>query len=197
MSQSHIFILMIVIPLSFSQSATGKECVCDLKNLDPPFPKDELTKVETAVLKCIGSITSEKMTDLDRLVLGLQQRIKQLEDDVVMLEKAKSNLYAAVSLRIIELEFAEIQDLLNKLNRTTSDYHHQGVQAAAQLDDMKGAMVELEKFDKMQVIKKYRENQMKKTLEQCKDELKASSPPPTASPGMLKTSIVPFFIISY
>uniref|UniRef100_A0A8C2FA30 Olfactomedin-4-like n=1 Tax=Cyprinus carpio TaxID=7962 RepID=A0A8C2FA30_CYPCA len=183
MSQSHIFILMIVIPLSFSQSATGKECVCDLKNLDPPFPKDELTKVETAVLKCIGSITSEKMTDLDRLVLGLQQRIKQLEDDVVMLEKANSNLYAAVSLRIIELEFGEIQDLLNKLNRTTSDYHHQGVQAAAQLDDMKGAMVELEKFDKMQVIKKYRENQMKKTLEQCKDELKASSPPPTASPG--------------
>uniref|UniRef100_A0A8C1Z3X0 Si:ch211-194m7.5 n=1 Tax=Cyprinus carpio TaxID=7962 RepID=A0A8C1Z3X0_CYPCA len=73
------------------------------------------------------------MTDLDRLVLGLQQRIKQLEDDVVMLEKAKSNLYAAVSLRIIELEFAEIQDLLNKLNRTTSDYHHQGVQAAAQV----------------------------------------------------------------
>ncbi|XP_016324652.1 olfactomedin-4-like [Sinocyclocheilus anshuiensis] len=183
MSQSYIFILMIVIPLSFSQSGTGKECVCDLKNVDPPFPKDELTKVETTALKCIGSITSEKMTDLDRLVLGLQQRIKQLEDDVVMLEKENSNLYAAVSLRIIELEFAEIQELLNKLNRTTSNYHHLGVQAAAQLEDMKDTMVELEKFDKMQVIKKYRENQINKTLEQCKDELKASSPPPTVSPG--------------
>uniref|UniRef100_A0A671NAL0 Si:ch211-194m7.5 n=1 Tax=Sinocyclocheilus anshuiensis TaxID=1608454 RepID=A0A671NAL0_9TELE len=51
------------------------------------------------------------------------------------------------------------------------------------LEDMKDTMVELEKFDKMQVIKKYRENQINKTLEQCKDELKASSPPPTVSPG--------------
>ncbi|XP_016375185.1 olfactomedin-4-like [Sinocyclocheilus rhinocerous] len=174
---------MIVIPFSFLQSATGKECMCDLKNLDPLFPKDELTKVETTALKCIRSITSEKMIDLDRLVLGLQQRIKQLEDNVVELEKENSNLYAAVSLRIIELEFAEIQDLLNKLNRTTDDYHHLNVQAAAQLEDMKDTMVELEKFDKMRVIKKNRENQIKKNLEQCKEELKASSPPPTVSPG--------------
>uniref|UniRef100_A0A671SU09 Si:ch211-194m7.5 n=1 Tax=Sinocyclocheilus anshuiensis TaxID=1608454 RepID=A0A671SU09_9TELE len=51
-------------------------------------------------------------------------------------------------------------------------------------------MVELEKFDKMRVIKKNRENQIKKNLEQCKEELKASSPPPTVSPGTLKTSIL-------
>lgn len=51
------------------------------------------------------------------------------------------------------------------------------------LEDMKDTMVELEKFDKMQVIKKNREKQIKKNLEQCKDELKASSPPPTVSPG--------------
>ncbi len=74
------------------------------------------------------------MTDLGRLLLGLQQRIKQLEENVLMLEKEDDrNLYGAVSLRIIELEFAEIQDLLNKLNRTTSDYHHLNVQAAAQV----------------------------------------------------------------
>ncbi|XP_043083926.1 LOW QUALITY PROTEIN: olfactomedin-4-like [Puntigrus tetrazona] len=181
MSQSYILIL-IVIPFSFFQLTTGKECVCDLKNVDPLFPKDELRNVETTALKCIRSITLEKMTDLDRLVLGLQQRIKQLEDNVVKLEKENGNLYAAVSLRIIELEFAEIQNLLNKLNRTTNDYHHLNAQAATQLEDMKYTMVDLEKFDKMQVIKKNREKESKK-LEQCKDELKASSPPPTVSPG--------------
>ncbi|XP_073687480.1 olfactomedin-4-like [Garra rufa] len=185
MSQSYIFILMIVIPFSFSESAaTGKECVCDLKNLDPPFPKDELTKVETDVLKCIESITLQKMTDLDMLALGLQQRVKQLEDNVIKLEKEEnSNLYGAVSLRIIESEFAEIQDLLNKLNRTTNDYQHLSVKAAAQLEHMKDTMVELEKFDKMQVMKRYRESQIKKTLKQCKEELEASSPPPTVSPA--------------
>ncbi|XP_052453609.1 olfactomedin-4-like [Carassius gibelio] len=183
MSQSYIFILKIVIPFSFLPSATGNECLCDLKNLDPVFPKDELTKVETTALKCVRSITLEKMTDLDRLVLGLQQRMKQLEDNVVGLEKENSNLYAAVSLRIIELEFAEIQDLLNKLNQTTNDYQLLSVQATVQLEDMKDTMVKLEKFDKKQVIKKNRENQMKKNLEQCKEELEASSPPPTVSPG--------------
>ncbi len=76
------------------------------------------------------------MTDLDRLVLGLRWRMKQLENNVVELEKENSSLYGVVSLRIIELEFAEIQDLLNKLNRTTSDYHNLDVQAAAQVTEL-------------------------------------------------------------
>lgn len=74
------------------------------------------------------------MTDLDVLVLGLQQRIKQLEENVIVLEKEDDgNLYGAVSLRIIELEIAEIQDLLDKLNRTTQNYQHLSVQTAAQV----------------------------------------------------------------
>lgn len=43
------------------QSVRGKECMCDLKNLDPPFPTNELTKVETTALQCIETITSEKV----------------------------------------------------------------------------------------------------------------------------------------
>lgn len=74
------------------------------------------------------------MTDLDRLVLGLQQRIKQLEDNVIMLEKEDNrNINGAVSLRIIELEISEIQDLVDKLNRTTKNYHHLSVQTADQV----------------------------------------------------------------
>ncbi len=53
-------------------------------------------------------------------------------------------------------------------------------------------MAELEKFDNMLVIKKDRENQrVKRDLEQCKDELKATLPPPTVPPGTLKIPIVP------
>ncbi|XP_067292295.1 olfactomedin-4 [Pseudorasbora parva] len=183
MSQS--VILLILIPLTFTQSARGKDCVCDLKNSDPAFPKIKLTKVETTALQCIGTITSEKMTDLDRLVLGLQQRINQLEDNVILLEKEdNSNLYGAVSLRIIELEIIEIQELLGKLNRTTNNYQHLSVQTAAQLEDMKDVMEELEEFDSMQVVKKDRENQrVKRDLDQCKDELKATAGPPTVPPA--------------
>ncbi|XP_051739423.1 olfactomedin-4-like isoform X1 [Ctenopharyngodon idella] len=185
MGQSNIFILLILIPLTFTQSVKGKVCVCDLKNSDPAFPMNKLMKVETSALQCTGTITSQKMTELDRLVLGLQQRIKQLEDNVVMLEKEDDrNLYGAVSLRIIELEIAEIQGLFNKLNSTTTNYQHLSLQTAAQLDDMKDTMEELEKFDNMQVIKKERENQrIKRELEQCKEEIKATAPPPTVPPA--------------
>lgn len=60
------------------------------------------------------------------------------------------------------------------------------------LEDMKDTMAELEKFDNMLVIKKDRENQrVKRDLEQCKNELKATLPPPTVSPGTLTIPIVP------
>ncbi|XP_016324650.1 olfactomedin-4-like [Sinocyclocheilus anshuiensis] len=185
MSQSNIFILMVVIPLIFSQSARGKDCVCELHNSDPAFPENKLNNVEFTATQCTGNITSEKMTEIDRLVLGLQHRIRQLLDNVSMLEKEDNgNLYAAVSLRIIELELAEIQDLLDKLNRTTNNYQQLSVQAAAELQDMENTMTELEKFDHTQVMVKQRENQhIKRDLEHCKAELNSTSPAPTLSPG--------------
>ncbi len=43
------------------QSVRGNDCVCDLKNSDPAFPEQKLTKVETVSAQCIGSITSERV----------------------------------------------------------------------------------------------------------------------------------------
>ncbi|XP_058623920.1 olfactomedin-4-like isoform X2 [Onychostoma macrolepis] len=185
MSQSHIFILMVVIPLIFSQSARTKDCVCELENSDPAFPENKLNNVEFTAIQCTRNVTSEKMTEVDRLVLGLQHRIRQLLENVSMLEKEDNgNLYAAVSLRIIELEFAEIEDLLDKLNRTTDSYQQQSLQTAAEFQDMTKTMAELEKFDHLQVMAKERENEIiKKDLEQCKEELNSTSPAPTLSPG--------------
>ncbi|XP_051740718.1 olfactomedin-4-like [Ctenopharyngodon idella] len=185
MSQSNMFILMVVIPLILSQSVRGKDCVCELQSSDPAFPENKLLNVEFTASQCTGNITSEKMTEIDSLVLGLQQRIGQLLDNVSMLEKEDNgNLYAAVSLRIIELELAEIQDLLNKLNRTTNKYQQLSLQTSAELQDMEETMEELEKFDHMQVMVKQRENQrIKRDLERCKDVLNSTTPAPTLSPG--------------
>ncbi|XDV53136.1 hypothetical protein PO909_021718 [Leuciscus waleckii] len=167
------------------QSTRGKDCVCELQNSDPAFPENKLKNVEFTTSKCIGNITSEKMTEIDRLVLGLQHRIWQLLDNVSMLEKEDNgNLYAAVSLRIIELELAEIQDLLDKLNRTTNNYQLLSGQTAAELQDMEETMVELEKFDHTQVMVKERENQrVKRDLDRCKDVINSTTPASTLSPG--------------
>ncbi|XP_051975253.1 olfactomedin-4-like [Xyrauchen texanus] len=185
MSQSNLFILMIVILLILSQPVKGKDCVCELQNSGSAFPESKLANVEKTASQCTGNISSEKMTEIDILVLGLKRRIKHLEDNVSMLEKEDNgNLYAAVSLRITELELAEIQDLLDKLNRTTSNYQQLSADTTVELLDIKDIMVDLEKFDHSQVMMKQRENQrIKRDLEHCKDELNATSPPPTLSPG--------------
>lgn len=75
-----------------------------------------------------------QMLESDRLLLGLHQRISQLEDNVKTLEKEDDrNVYGAVSLRIIELELAEIRDLLNKLNKTTRHFQQLSVEAKTQV----------------------------------------------------------------
>ncbi|XP_026059057.1 olfactomedin-4-like [Carassius auratus] len=187
MRQSHIFLLTVVIPVIFSKenSTRGKHCVCELQNADPAFPENKLNNVEFSAIQCSRNITSEKITEIDRLMLGLQHRIRQLLDNVSMLEKEDNgNLYAAVSLRIIELELAEIQELMDKLNRTTNDYQQQGLQTAAKFHDMTETMAELEKFDNLQIIAKERENEIiKRDLERCNEELNGTSQPPTLSPG--------------
>ncbi|KAI7812141.1 putative olfactomedin-4-like [Triplophysa rosa] len=163
----------------------GKECVCELQNSESAFPESKLRRVEITAVECIRNISSEKRTEVDRLVLGLQHRLQQLNENVSMLEKEDDeNLYGAVSLRIIQLEIAEIQDLLDKLSGTNSNNQQLRTEIADQLQDMKDTIAELENFDHTMVILKQRENQrIKRDLKLCEKELNATSPPPTPSMG--------------
>ncbi|XP_065147685.1 olfactomedin-4-like [Paramisgurnus dabryanus] len=185
MSRFYLFFLMLIIALISPQPVRGKGCVCELHNSESAFPENKLSNVEIIAKECIRNISSEKRTEGDRLVLGLQHRIQHLNENVSMLEKEDDgNLYAAVSLRIIQLELAEIQDLLDKLSRSTSNNQQLSAATAVQLQDMNETMMDLEDFDHTLVMEKQRENQrIKRDLKLCTDELNATSPPPTLSPG--------------
>lgn len=75
-----------------------------------------------------------QMLESDRLVLGLRQRISQLDDNVKTLEKEDDrNVYGAVSLRIIDLELVEIQDLLDKLNKTTRHFQKLSIETKTEV----------------------------------------------------------------
>ncbi|KAK3535358.1 hypothetical protein QTP70_010017 [Hemibagrus guttatus] len=101
------------------RSVSGKDCVCELKNLQRPFPLEKLDSIQIAANDCTKSITSTRLTEVDVLMLGVQRRLDQLEKSVSVLENEDDgDLYGAVSLRIIELELAEIQVLLSKLKNT-------------------------------------------------------------------------------
>lgn len=56
---------------------------------------------------------------LQSLLLGLEQRLPQLEDDMSLLEKEDDgDLYGVISLQLLENELLEIQQLLHQLNST-------------------------------------------------------------------------------
>ncbi|KAL6480781.1 hypothetical protein MHYP_G00118140 [Metynnis hypsauchen] len=167
------------------QSAGGKQCVCQLKNSERPFPMDKLDNIGTMASQCNRTITPDQMEEMDVLTLGLQKRLEQLKDSMAVLEKEDDGqLYGAVSLRIIELELAEVTELMDKLKRTTRSRQQQSQATSSEIQNMMKEMKNLEEFDRMQVVKKHRENQgIKKHLAVCQQGLQVTPPPPTPARG--------------
>ncbi|XP_026885037.2 olfactomedin-4-like [Electrophorus electricus] len=161
-------------------SVSGKGCVCQLKNSERPFPMEKLNGIQTLASTCNLSITPAKMFQVDVLQLGLQRRIEQLKVDMAVLEREDDGeLYGTVTLRIIELELAEILELTNKLNRTACAHQQLSESTANQLRDMLDGMRELEDYDQMQVVTRQRDNQqMRQELIQCEQQLRATAQPP-------------------
>ncbi|XP_053361942.1 olfactomedin-4-like [Clarias gariepinus] len=168
----------------FSQCVSGKDCVCELNSLQRPFPMDQLDSIQTAADKCMKSISSAELMEMDILMLGVQRRLDQLEETVSVLEKEDDgNLYGAVSLRIIELELAEVLELMAKLKKTIELNKQLNESTATKLQNMTEGMTTLEAFDVSHVVIKQRENlRIKRDLVECQHELKATPPPPTPRP---------------
>ncbi|KAF5893468.1 olfactomedin-4-like, partial [Clarias magur] len=101
-----------------------------------------------------------------------------------MLEKEDDgDLYGAVSLRIIELELAEVLELTAKLKKTFNLHKNLNETMVTKLQNMTDGMQQLEAFDLLHEMNKQRENQrIKRELAECHHELRATSHPPTPRP---------------
>ncbi|XP_076878370.1 olfactomedin-4-like [Brachyhypopomus gauderio] len=168
------------------QGVHGKDCVCELRSSERPFPMETLDNIQVLASKCNQSITPKQVFEVDTLLLGLQRRMEELQQNTAVLEREDDGeLYGAVTLRIIELELAEIQQLMARLNRTVHGLQQLSASTATQLQGMLGSMQELEDFDYMQVVNRQRENQrMRRDLDQCQHQLHATAePPPTPRLG--------------
>ncbi|GAA6221232.1 olfactomedin-4-like [Lates japonicus] len=168
--------LYVIIPLcallTFTQQVTsGGSCVCDLTNSEQPFPHDKLSTVEDNASKCNSEITRQKTLELESLLLGLDRRLPQIQEDISVLEKEDDGeLYGVLSLQVIENEMKDIKQLINKLNSTTLGHQHLTTETTQQLEDLKAEMQELVKYDTMQVVKSKQANQrLKRDLDQCRN----------------------------
>ncbi|XP_053486603.1 olfactomedin-4-like [Ictalurus furcatus] len=176
----------------FSQCVSGKDCVCELKDLQRPFPMEKLDSIHSAANQCNRSITSTQLMEVDVLMLGVQRRLEQLEESVSVLENEDDgDLYGAVSLRIVELELAEIRELMGKLKKTINSHKWLSESTATKLQNMTEGMQELEAFDLLHVVSKQRENQrLTRELTECQHELQATPQPPTPQPYCPKGQLV-------
>ncbi|TDH09067.1 hypothetical protein EPR50_G00082870 [Perca flavescens] len=177
--------LYVIVPLcalfTLTQQAPSPrdKCACELTNSDKAFPHDKLGSVETNALKCNSNITPQKTLELESLLLGLERRLPQLQDDVSMLEREDDgDLYAVISLQVIENELREIKLFMDRLNSTTLGHQHLTADTSKQLEELKAEMQELETYDIMQVVKTQRANKdLKKELDQCSNGLHATIQP--------------------
>ncbi|XP_037539300.1 olfactomedin-4-like [Nematolebias whitei] len=163
------------------QIKTQDNCVCEFISSEKPFPYDKLKMMQDSASNCNNLMSPQKAFGLESLLLGLNRRLPQLEDDVEMLEKEDDGeLYGVLSLYVIENELTEIQAMIDKLNSSTSEHKRLGDDTAQKLEDVKEKMEELETFDAMQVMKKQQANQrLKRDLDQCRNGGLHPRPQPT------------------
>lgn len=65
-------------------------------------------------------VYSIQILQLESLLLGLEQRLPQLQEDVSMLEREDDGeLYSVISLQVIENELMQINQFIDRLKSTT------------------------------------------------------------------------------
>ncbi|XP_051239200.1 olfactomedin-4-like [Dicentrarchus labrax] len=168
--------LYVIVPLCAlftltQQAPSPDKCVCELTNSEKAFPHDKLSTVENDASKCNSNITPQKTLELESLLLGLERRLPQLQEDVSMLEREDDGqLYGVLSLYVVENELVEIKQLLDRLNGTTLGHQHVTADTIKQLKDLKEEMQQLETYDTLQVVKRQQDNsRLKRDLDQCKN----------------------------
>lgn len=70
-------------------------------------------------------------------MLGLERRLPELAKDIAVLDSENDEqMYAAISLQLINNELWEIQRLMDELNSTTLSYQRLSASATQQVQDL-------------------------------------------------------------
>ncbi|XP_070828065.1 olfactomedin-4-like [Chaetodon trifascialis] len=177
----HVIVpLCVLFTLTFTQQTPSRDkCVCELSHSEKAFPHDRLSTVEDDASKCNGNITPQKTVELENLLLGLEKRLPQLQQDVSVLEREDDGqLSSVLSLLVVENELLEIKQLITRLNITMLGHQRLTTNTTKELDDLRAEMQELETYDTMQVVKRQQENQnLKRDLDLCRTGLHPSTQP--------------------
>ncbi|XP_059191797.1 olfactomedin-4-like isoform X3 [Centropristis striata] len=173
--------LYVIVPLCVlftvtTQAPSRDKCICEVTS-EKPFPHDKLSRVAGNASECNSTINAQMTQELESLLLGLEHRLPQLQEDVSVLEREDDGeLYAVLSLFVIENELREINQLIDKLNSTTLDRQHLTTNTTKKMENLRAEMKELVTYDTMKVIETQQDN------ERLKSELSDCETGPTTQP---------------
>ncbi|KAM9808375.1 olfactomedin-4-like [Neosynchiropus ocellatus] len=168
----HVLVLLWTsVALSLQAVEATDECVCELLNTARSFPHEQFASLKSAAAACNSKLNPQQVWEMDTLLLGLERRLPQLLESMAMLEKEDDgDLYAALSLILIENELLELQQLVDKLNSTTRGSQQLITQSGRQLQELTAGLKALEQYDSEELVRRQSDNErMKRDLDQCRN----------------------------
>lgn len=119
------------------------------------------------------------------LLLGLERRVPQLEEDMSELEWGDDGgMYGVLALHVIENELTELRLLMDRINVTMATHQRLANDSAQQISSVRAELQELQSYDTLQMIKRDQINQrLKRDLDHCRNGLHPTAPPTLPSHG--------------
>ncbi|XP_043937274.1 olfactomedin-4-like [Protopterus annectens] len=165
--------------MAMDSSKRLKQCFCDMKSSDYTFPLEKFHDTVSAAKHCNGIMAKKQFQEADELQRSLEYRISQLKDQVDQFESEyDAGFYSIIFLRIIEIELAELNDMLRHLQNLDKSNKHLAVTLTSKVVNLTDEVQELESYDRLEVYKEYEKNKrLKRSLDECEVTLQATAAP--------------------
>ncbi|XP_078067227.1 olfactomedin-4-like [Mustelus asterias] len=182
-----------------AEARVAKRCYCDLQVSDGPFPHKQFQQLYSVSESCSQRLNVQQFSEPIEIIANVEQKLNDLVQRIhEFKEEYDGELYSIISFRIIEIEIAELNDLLNQLQEKYSRNNDERTDLDMQAQNITNKVNELEKYDRLKVVQKHRRNAiLKRSLTACQNALLVT-PTPYVTPqpgscsfGRLKTVSYP------
>ncbi|XP_078257812.1 olfactomedin-4-like isoform X2 [Rhinoraja longicauda] len=157
----------------------GKRCYCDLQMSDGIFPRQQFEVLHSLSANCSQELNAKQFKESIDIIADMEQRLQKLVQRIDTLEEEyDGDLYSIISFRIIEIEYAELTDLLNQLQTINLRNEEKVDNLFEKVQNITNEVDELEEYDRLKVVKEHRKSMMlTRSLSSCQSALLATPTP--------------------
>ncbi|XP_067905799.1 olfactomedin-4-like [Heterodontus francisci] len=161
------------------EARVAKRCYCDLQVSDDPFPHRQLEQLYLTSENCSHRLNVQQFKEPVKIIANMEQQLKNLVQRINEFEEEyDGELYSIISFRIIEIEIAELNDVLSQLQEACSKNQDELTDLVMQVQNITSKVDELEQYDRLKVVQEHRRNViLKRSLTSCQNALLVTPTP--------------------